>query len=38
MKGLIDEVGDGKVLSKCELELVFEKWTALSTSTVDNLI
>ena len=37
MKGVIDEAGDGKVLSKGELNLVFEKWSTLSTSTVDNL-
>ena len=38
MKGLIDEAGDGRVLSKRELDSIFEKWSALSTSTVDNLI
>ena len=38
MKGLIDEAGDGKVLSECELDSIFEKWSALSTSTMDNLI
>ena len=38
MKGLIDEAGDGRVLSEHELDLIFEKWSALSTSTVDNLI
>ena len=38
MKGLIDEAGDGRVLSERELDSIFEKWSALSTSTVDNLI
>ena len=38
MKGLIDEVGDGRVLLERELDSIFEKWSALSTSIVDNLI
>ena len=38
MKGLIDEAGDGRMLSKRELDSIFEKWSALSTSIVDNLI
>ena len=38
MKGLIDEAGDGKVLYELELDSVFKKWSALSTSIVDNLI
>ena len=38
MKGLIDEAGDGRVLSERELDSIFEKWSALNTSTVDNLI
>ena len=38
MKGLIDEAGDGRVLSERELDSIFEKWSALSTSTMDNLI
>ena len=38
MKGLIDEAGDGRIFSECELDSVFEKWSVLSTSIVDNLI
>ena len=38
MKGLIDEAGDGRVLSERKLDSIFEKWSALNTSTVDNLI
>ena len=38
MKGLINEDGDGKLLSESELSSVLEKWSALSSSTVENLI
>ena len=38
MKGLIDEVGDNKVFSEGKLNSLFEKWSALNTSIVDNLI
>ena len=38
MKGLINEAGGGKVLSEIELNSVFEKWSALSSSIVKNLI
>ena len=38
MKGLINKDGDGKVLSKLELNCILEKWAALSSSTVENLI
>ena len=38
MKGLIDEAGDGKVLTEHELDTIFEKWSILSSSTMDNLI
>ena len=38
MKGLINEDGDGKLLSESELSFVLEKWSALSSSTVENLI
>ena len=38
MKGLIDEAGDKKVLTEHKLDTVFEKWSALSSSTMDNLI
>ena len=38
MKGLIDEDGNRKVLSKEELNLIFKKWSSLSTSSTNNLI
>ena len=38
MKGLINEDGDGKVLLELELNSILEKWAALSSSTVENLI
>ena len=38
MKGLINEDGDGKVLSELELNSILERWAALSSSTVENLI
>ena len=38
MKGFINEDGDGKLLSESELSSVLEKWSALSSSTVENLI
>ena len=38
MKGLINEDGDGKLLSESELSSVLEKWSALSYLTVENLI
>ena len=38
MKGLLNEDGDGKVRSKMELNVVLEKWTGLSSSTMENLI
>ena len=38
MKGFINEDGDGKVLSEPELNIILEKWTALSSSTIENLI
>ena len=38
MKGLINEDGDGKLLSESELSYILEKWSALSSSTVENLI
>ena len=38
MKGLINEDGDGKLLSENELSSVLEKWSALISSTVENLI
>ena len=38
MKGLINEDGDGKLLSESELSSVLKKWSALSSSTVENLI
>ena len=38
MKGLIDEDGNGKALLENELNLIFEKWSNLSSSTLNNLI
>ena len=38
MKGLIDEDNNGKALSEDELNLIFEKWSSLSSSTLNNLI
>ena len=38
MKGFIDEVGDRKTLSEGKMNLIFKKWYALSTLTIDNLI
>ena len=38
IKGLIDEDGNGKALSEDELNLIFEKWSSLSSSTLNNLI
>ena len=38
MKGLINKDGDGKLLSESELNSVLEKRSALSSSTVENLI
>ena len=38
MKGLIDEDGNWKALSEDELNLIFEKWSNLSSSTLNNLI
>ena len=38
MKGLINEDEDGKVLSELELNYILEKWAALSSSIVENLI
>ena len=38
MKSLIDEAGDGKVFLEGDLNSIFEKWSALSSSTVENLI
>ena len=38
MKGLIDKDGNGKALSEHELNLIFEKWSSLSSSTLNNLI
>ena len=37
-KGLINEDGDGKLLSESELSAVLKKWSALDSSTVENLI
>ena len=38
MKGLIDEDSNGKAFSEDELNLIFEKWSSLSSSTLNNLI
>ena len=38
MKGLIDEDGNEKAFSEEELNLIFEKWSSLSSSTLNNLI
>ena len=38
MKGLIEEDSNGKALSEDELNLIFEKWSSLSSSTLNNLI
>ena len=38
MKGLVDENGDGKKLNKDDLAQVFEKWSALSIPSVNNMI
>ena len=38
MKGLIDEDGNGKAFSEDELNLIFEKWSSLSSSILNNLI
>ena len=38
MKGLIDEDSNGKALSQNELNLIFEKWSKMSSSTLNNLI
>ena len=38
MKGLIDEDDNGKALLEDELNLIFEKWSSLSSSTLNNLI
>ena len=38
MKGLIDDDDNGKALSEDELNLIFEKWSSLSSSTLNNLI
>ena len=38
MKSLINEDGDGKVLSELELNSILERWAALSSSAVENLI
>ena len=38
MKGLIDDDGNGKALSEDKLNLIFEKWSSLSSSTLNNLI
>ena len=38
MQGLIDEDGGGFAMSKGELSLVFEKWSKLSTSSMNNMI
>ena len=38
MKGLINEDGNSKVLSEEELSQIFEKWSSLSSLTLNNLI
>ena len=38
MQGLINEDGIGNVLSKDELILVYEKWSKLNTSSMNNMI
>ena len=38
MQGLIDEDGGGNNLLEGELSLVFEKWSKLSTSSMNNMI
>ena len=38
MKGLIDEKGHGKKLSKDDFTKVLEKWLALSTPSMNNMI
>ena len=38
MKGLINEDGDGKILLETKLNTILEKWVALSSSTIENLI
>ena len=38
MKELIDEDSNGKALSEDELNLIFEKWSSLNSSTLNNLI
>ena len=38
MKRLIDEDSNGKALSEDKLNLIFEKWSSLSSSTLNNLI
>ena len=38
MRGLVDELGNGKKLMEEDLAQVFEKWYALSTPCVNNMI
>ena len=38
MQGLIDKDGSKSTMSKGELSLVFEKWSKLSTSSMNNMI
>ena len=38
MQGLIDKDGVGSAMSEGELSLVFEKWSKLSTSSMNNMI
>ena len=38
MKGLVDENGDGKKLSEDDFAQVLEKWSALSTPCMNNMI
>ena len=38
LKGLIEKNGDEKILLKSNLDLVFEKWSKLSSLNVNNMI
>ena len=38
MKGLVDENGDGKKLSEDDFAQVLEKWSALSTPRMNNMV
>ena len=37
LKGFIDEEGNGRILLDSDLDLVFEKWSKLSPSSVNNM-